>query len=417
MSLKSSQSKREKKPISRGNLYKFVDSKETTLDKEKKSQYEAAHAHVPHTFRPGIKGSITATAGMDKVEYMSHIKKSEEHEYFKDSSSAFPADRRFGGGTAKVFVDYNEDLQAARELHFKPIIRNKLQFDMSSSIEEIVLETDDEKRKRLKKEEADKMLNSAGMSYLKMKKMKKKGTNEATAEQRILDGGKQKSIESQFNHDIYKNILESNIRGEDLTTTLTKKINDTIMITKQNYDKTINDNLDLNNRGIFVNEYRKQYVQKQLYDTIIKMERRKDNINDFIGSRVISGKTALLFGDDDSIIDDNDLIDGFSDVQGNSSIIMDDPSITDTITSKGTYKFRRNRKKKTDDDIPPTTLQKTISHKEMVLRQMTPNAAMKRESVRRKVIPFSIKELSTSAVKQENNRREYEKEKKKKLIN
>ena len=160
-------------------------------------------------------------------------------------------------------------------------------------------ETNEERERRLRNEEAERMLNS-GVSYLKMKKMKERaklGIVEVSTNQAILDGGKSRAIELQYNRDTYNSLISNNFRGDDLTASMTMKLNQTLRIKEQQLQNAINDNMDVDNRGEFVFDQRKHYVQRKLKGEIINIEKRKMKIDDFVNTGLIAGRTAVLFGE------------------------------------------------------------------------------------------------------------------------
>ena len=405
-----------KRDVSRGNLYSFVDSRGT---QEAKAAEPVEAPFTRHTFRPVMR-SISGSAGFDKDKSVRKMEGTKEsHDYFRDAASAFPADRKYGGGNAKVLVDYDDELALARDNFRQPPKRARLQFDVESSVEDVV-ETDEDRKRRLHNEESEKMLNS-GMSYMKMKKMKEReklGLVEVSAEQGILEGGRSRAIEIQFNRDTYNSLIRDNVRGEDLTATLTRELDRTLSLKEKEMSRLRCDNLDVGNRGEFVLEQRKTYVKQQLSQTIRTMKARKQKISEHVNMQLISGKTALLFGDDESeaaSLAEPSLAEPSPSVDLEASTTSVESSRSRKLPTRawGSERGRTGKADLEDDtDAPPVVSH--VSYTESQRRAMTPMAAMKRESVRRRVIPFSIKELVSSAVRMEGNRREKDKDLKRK---
>jgi hypothetical protein len=115
---------RKGKLVNRGNLYSFVTPpQEPTLEEK-----EAAEPFLKHTFRPSLLGTKKISHSVhhvDKDKYMQKLGPEEAEDYFVSAESAFPADRKYGGGNAKVLMDYDEDLRRRREEHNRPPPKKK----------------------------------------------------------------------------------------------------------------------------------------------------------------------------------------------------------------------------------------------------------------------------------------------------
>jgi len=388
---------KDAKHVSRGNLYSFVAPPPAAFDEK-----DVAPPFTKHTFRPSLLGvkKISLSVPMDKDKYMARVGPEEAEDYYISAESAFPAERKYGGGNAKVLMDYDEELRRRRAEQKRSPPKKKKEKIKFVARTEAAGETAEEREKRLLREEADKLLNS-GVSYLKMKQMKERGNKgqHLTLQEEIVKGGAARAVESHHNREIFRDIVQSNFRGEDLTSTLTKKLDMTLELKERQLELAMEENLDLGNRGEFVSQQRKAYVQKRLQTDIDGMNARKDKITAFVAQKLVQGRTAVLFGDDDE-----------------ESVL----SSAEPFSPSASVASASSKKRTDPGNVPP--LLPEISREEAFRRTKTPNAAMKRESVRRGVIPFSIKELVSSAVRMEEQlaaqgkRREERKKQQKKAL-
>ena len=367
--------------VKRGNLYSFFTrtaSSQFTLDTPliSPTPERVIGLHVEEKKIPNIR-SISSSLLVNKDKYIRNLGDEELEKYFKNPDSAFPADRKFGGSaSARIMSNYEVDQQQERDnagSKNSSKKKAKLHFDDDDERSEEVVNAEDIEKQKIV-QEADKLLNS-GISYLKMKKMKSKDERapEITIREEILRGGTARVIEAQHNRDVFRDIQLSNLRGEMLTTILTQKMNETLEIKEKQLNMTIEDNLDIGKRGEFINAKRKAVVQASLKNDISDIYARKEKIESYLNTNIINSRSALLFGDDDSSVE--------------SARIVETTGLSNAPTVHA----------------GPPTIRK-VSRIEASWRAHTPNAAMKRESVRRGVIPFGIKELVASAVRMEGQK-------------
>jgi hypothetical protein len=355
--------------LKRGNLFSYIDTPAQGAN-------NAVDSIEPrkHTFKPSIK-SITSTIGINKDKFLKKISPEECLQYFESEESAIPAERKFGGGSVQVLIDYDDELRRQREHHKNPRVKKKTKIKFENHSADTFEDEGNDQDKLRKQEEVSKLLNSQGVSYLKMKKLKDRPVMDV--DHAVIQGGIARADEAQHNRELFTHIVQNNLRGDDLLMTMTKELDQTLKFKEKTLKLLLEENLDTGSRGIFASEHRKVYVHTQIQTEIDQIVDRKGKITSFINTALLQGRTAMLFGDDDESVASH-FLHAVVDAGGNES-------------------SRRC------DDLP---LIPGLAYKAAQRRALTPNAAMKRESVRRGIIPFSIKELVASAVKMEKDQRE-----------